>query len=72
MSTIARLEKEALNLSPEEREQLTLTVWESIGEISFPDPESVEIALRRDQEIESGEIRAVGQAEFIRRTNGSK
>lgn len=54
MSTFAQLEKEVLNLPPEVRERLVLTAWESIGNGCLLDFQSIEIAHRRDQEIESG------------------
>ena len=71
MRTLAQLEKEAMSLSPQEREQLALAVWESIEKGAFPDAESIEIALRRDHEIESGAVRAISHEEFMRRTNGN-
>jgi hypothetical protein len=72
MSTFTQLEKEVLNLPPEERERLVLVAWESIGEGCLLDSESIKIARRRDQEIESCAVKAIGHDEFMRRTSGSK
>jgi putative addiction module component (TIGR02574 family) len=72
MSTLAQLEKEVLNLPPEERERLVLAAWESIGDGCPLDSESIEIARRRDQEIESGVVKAISHDEFMRRTSASE
>lgn len=69
MPTFAELEKEVLNLPPEEREMMALAVWESIGEASFIDPKTLKIAHQRDQEIESGAVRAISHEEFMQCTN---
>ena len=77
MSNLFELEKEALSLSPEEREQLAAIVWESL--VNDPeaagsreiDPEGVQLAAQRDAEIESGKIQPIDHAEFLRRTGGA-
>jgi hypothetical protein len=77
MSTITELEKEVLALPAAERERLATAAWESLvsdpGALSDPgiDPDGIEIALQRDAELDSGTIKAIGHAEFIRRTSGS-
>ncbi len=71
-SNVAELEKEALNLPPRERERLALAVWESLEGVSAVDPEGIEIALHRNEEIESGTVQAIDHAEFMRRTNGNE
>lgn len=66
-----KLQKQALNLPPQERERLALVVWESLEGAAVIDPEGIETARRRDAEIESGAVQAIDHAEFVRRTNGS-
>ncbi|MEO6907993.1 MAG: addiction module protein [Abditibacteriaceae bacterium] len=72
MPTFAELEKEVLNLPPVEREMLALAAWESIQTSGELDAEGIEIAHRRDQEIESGAVRAISHEEFMRRTRGNE
>lgn len=71
MSNISELEKEALSLPPQERERLTLAMWESLEGASEIDPEGIEIALRRDGEIEAGAVQTLSHSEFRRRTSRS-
>lgn len=71
MSNISELEKEALSLPPQERERLTLAMWESLEGASEIDPEGIEIALRRDAEIEAGAVQTLSHSEFRRRTSRS-
>ena len=77
MNTIIELEKQILALPAVEREQLATLTWESlVGDPSVAgnhniDPEGIEIATRRDSEIESGVVQAIGHAEFLRRTGGA-
>ncbi len=76
MSNLTELEKEVLNLPPKEREHLVLAAWESLEKGSAAlansafDPEGIEIAVRRDEEIESGSVQSISHAEFMRRTDG--
>jgi hypothetical protein len=77
MSDVNELEKEILSLPPAERERLATTAWESL--VSDPnaaisreiDPEGIQLAAQRDVEIESGKIRPIDHAEFLRRTGGT-
>ena len=76
MSKIAELEKEILALPAIEREQIATAVWESL--LSDPnaasnrkiDPEGIQLADQRDKEIQSGQVKAIDHAEFLRRTGG--
>lgn len=76
MTDVAQIERELLGLPPAERERLALTAWESLidnGEsASDPniDPAGLELANKRDTELEHGEVDAVGEEEFRRRTGG--
>ena len=70
MSNISELEKEALSLPPRERERLVLAMWDSLEGVPTVDPEGVEIALRRDGEIEAGTVQPISHSEFKRRTSG--
>lgn len=72
-----QLEKEILNLPPEEREHLALAAWESLEtdtafvvDHSF-DPEGIDLALKRDDEIESGRVKLINHSEFKRITGGN-
>jgi len=76
MSNLAKLEKEVLDLPPGEREQLALSAWESLGDGSDEaictvlDPEGVNLARKRDDELSAGAVTPMGHAEFVRRTSG--
>lgn len=71
MSNIKRLETKALSLPPQEREQLVLTMWESLENESIVDPEGIDVALARDAEIEAGSAQPITHSEFRRRTSGN-
>lgn len=72
----AKLEHAVLRLPPAQRMQLALAAWESLeGDLSVAsdrsfDPEGVALAIRRDQEIESGAKQAISHQDFIRLTGG--
>ncbi|MEX0769646.1 MAG: addiction module protein [Balneolaceae bacterium] len=72
-----KLEKKILDLPPAEREQLAVTAWESLeADTAFVtdytfDPEGVDLALKRDNEIESGSVKSMSHAQFQKLT-GSK
>ena len=78
MSDLARLKKEAMNLTPEEREHLALSAWESLGDGSDSrvsgalDPEGLEIARQRDRQISSGVSEPITHSEFLRRIDNKK
>jgi len=68
MSNLLELEKEALSLSQSEREYLALAIWDSLSSAEDIDPEGIDIALCRDQEIESGQVRPITHSEFLKQT----
>lgn len=76
MSNLAELEKEVLNLPPQQRERLVLAAWESLEPSSAAltdsaiDPEGLEIAIDRDKQIESGSVQTISHSEFMQRTGG--
>jgi Putative addiction module component len=76
MSKIAELEKEILALPAVERERIAIVAWESLLSDSKAasnreiDPEGIQLAEQRDKEIESGKVKAIDHAEFLRRTGG--
>lgn len=70
MSHSKELEREALNLPPRERERLVLAMWQSLQEAPTIDPEGIEVALRRDAEMDEGSVQPISHSEFRRRTNG--
>jgi hypothetical protein len=71
-SNLAELEREALNLPPQEREHLAVAVWESLEGVSVVDPDGIEIASRRNQELEPGAAQPIAHDEFMRRTSSSE
>jgi len=78
MSNLAKLENDLLSLSPAEREQLALAAWESLGDgsdlgsVATLDPEGIEIAKRRDNDISEGSKEAISHREFLRRTSSAE
>lgn len=60
----------ALSLSQSEREHLALTVWASLESEKGFDPDGIELALSRNQEIESGQVQAISHSEFLLLTGG--
>ncbi len=78
MESLAKLERQVMRLTPEEREQLALSAWESLGDGSDAainetlDPEGLEIARKRDREISSGSVQPISQAEFLRRISSGE
>ena len=77
MSTLIELEKEIMSLPAAERERLATVAWESL--VNDPqaagnrdiDPEGIQVASQRDDEIESGKVQPIDPAEFLRRTGGT-
>lgn len=75
MQSIGNLEQQILGLSSAERRHIALTLWESLEDdpavVDSPDfdPEGIKLATERDQEIESGAVRAIDHTEFRRLTN---
>jgi hypothetical protein len=75
MITFTKLQKDLLKLPANEREQLALTAWSSLGDGSDPaisallDPQGIELAIERDQQLESGSVSALSQSEFLHRTS---
>lgn len=73
MSNLAKIERAVMSLTPEEREHLALSAWESLGDGSNAainktlDPEGIKIAKKRDRELSSGSVKTISHAEFLRR-----
>jgi hypothetical protein len=78
MSNLSKLQKDLLRLPANEREQLALSAWSSLGRGSDPainaqlDPEGIELAMERDQQLDSGSVNAISHTEFLRRTRRAK
>lgn len=74
VNTLTKTQKELQRLTAAEREQLALSAWKSLGDGSDSavsqrlDPAGIELALQRDDELESGEEIAITSEEFLRRT----
>ena len=66
---------EALKLAPRERALLAASLWESIGDpyhlaADLDDEEAINLALTRDAEIESGQVKALSHKELMDRLRG--
>ena len=63
------LEVEALRLDPREKLRLAHTLVSSLGEMTSEDIEAlwVDEAERRDEEVESGQVQAIGGPEVFER-----
>ncbi len=76
MTDFAQIEKEVLDLTPAEREQLALRMWESLiadeaaTADSDIDPDGIKIAHARDNELETSVVSAISDQEFRDRTRG--
>ncbi len=74
VNTLSKMQKDLQLLTAAEREQLALSAWKSLGDGSDPavsqqlDPAGIEVALKRDDDLESGELNAITSEEFLRRT----
>lgn len=74
MSDLSKLQKDLLRLPANEREALALSAWSSLGRGSDPainaqlDPEGIDLAKERDQQIDSGSVNPISHTEFLRRT----
>jgi len=74
VNSLSKMQKDLLLLSAAEREQLALSAWKSLGDGSDLtvsqqlDPAGIDLALQRDDELESGEASAITSEEFLRRT----
>jgi hypothetical protein len=78
MSNLSKLQKDLLRLPANEREELALSAWNSLGRGSGPainaqlDPEGIELAMERDQQLDSGSVNPISHTEFLRRTRRGK
>jgi hypothetical protein len=78
MSNLSKLQEDLLRLPANEREELALSAWQSLGRGSDPainaklDPEGVELAKERDQQLDSGSVNPISQTDFQRRTRRRK
>lgn len=73
MSNLAKIERELMNLAPEEREHLALSAWESLGDgsdaaiIGALDSEGTKMAKERDRELSSGVVKPISYFAFLER-----
>jgi hypothetical protein len=70
MRSVARIKQELLQLPAAERAELALEAWASLEADPDFDPEGVELAIRRKQEMESGVVAPLSLEEFMKRTGG--
>jgi len=69
---LEELAPEALRLSTKDRVLLAASLWESIVDpydlaVSFDDDEAISLAMKRDDEIESGKVKALSHSELMNR-----
>jgi putative addiction module component (TIGR02574 family) len=72
---IDEIAPEALKLPPRERALLAASLWESIGDpndlaADLDDEEAISLALTRDAEIESGQVKALSHEDLMNRLRG--
>lgn len=72
---IDEIAPEAMKLPPRERALLAASLWESIGDpyhlaADLDDEEAISLALTRDAEIESGQVKALSHKELMDRLRG--
>ena len=72
---IDEIAPEALKLPPRERALLAASLWESIGDpndlaADLGDEEAINLALTRDSEIESGQVKALSHKDLMNRLRG--
>ena len=70
--SIDQITPEALKLPTRERALLAASLWESIEDpfelpVDLDDEDSLNLAEKRDQEIESGQVAAVSHQDLMRR-----
>ena len=69
---LEELAPEALKLPTKDRVLLAASLWESIDDpydlaVSFDDDEAISLAMKRDDEIESGKVKALSHSELMNR-----
>ena len=69
---LEELAPEALRLPTKDRVLLAASLWESIDDpydlaVSFDDEEAISLAMKRDDEIESGKVKALSHSELMNR-----
>lgn len=69
---IDELAPEALRLPTKDRVLLAASLWASIEDpydlaVSFDDDEAISLAMKRDEEIESGKVEALSHSELMNR-----
>jgi putative addiction module component (TIGR02574 family) len=70
--SIASINSEALGLPLRERILLAESLWESIGDPfeespAMSDEDALQLAIKRDQDIESGEVEPLTHDDMMRR-----
>ncbi len=72
MMSIDQIAPEALKLPVKERALLAASLWESIEDpfelaIELSDEEAISLAIKRDSEIESGDVESLSHSDLMRR-----
>jgi hypothetical protein len=66
----------ALALDPAERASLAEALWESLGDPymipgDLSDKEAIQLAVKRDEEMETGVVEPISHSELMRRLRGN-
>ncbi|ESQ08065.1 MAG: hypothetical protein N838_22660 [Thiohalocapsa sp. PB-PSB1] len=77
MMNLDQLEIEALQLGPRDRAMLAARIWESLedpygADHEMSDEDAVQLAIRRDEEIEDGSVNPVAHGEMMARLRNSE
>lgn len=69
---LEELAPEALRLPTKDRVLLAASLWESIDDpydlaVSYDDDEAISLAMKRDDEIEFGKVKALSHSELMKR-----
>ena len=72
---IEELAPEALRLPTRDRVLLAASLWESIEDpydlnLSIGEEDAISLAIKRDEEIESGKVQALSHTELMSRLRG--
>ncbi len=70
--SIDQIASEALRLGPRDRATLAETIWESLEDpfeipCDISDDDAIELARRRDEEIDNGEVTAISHHDMMSR-----
>ena len=73
--SIDEIAAEALRLPPQQRALLASSLWESLedpyqGPGTLNDADAIALAVERDRQLETGEVKPISHEELMRRLRG--